>query len=68
MKKHIYSNDYETYIVFKFMDLWIVSQDDVWATKKYKTFREAKIAIDNQEIRFQGRHSVENELFNQFFS
>lgn len=52
MIKHIYSNDFETYEIYKTGDVYTVWQDGVPAEGKYKTLKDAKKAIDNQEIYF----------------
>lgn len=52
--RHIYSNEYNTYEIKKFDGVWRVIDlaDGLFAEGKYKTLKEAKKAIDNQEIYF----------------
>lgn len=52
MKKYTYSNEYESYEIYQFNGEWVVCQDGVFSETKYKTLKEAKQAIDNQEIYF----------------
>lgn len=52
MRIYTYSNEYETYEIIKFNNEWVVTQDGVFADRKYKRLKDAKLAIDNQEIRF----------------
>lgn len=54
MKTYTYSNEWETYKIFKMNNEWIVEdvESGLWADKRYSTLKEAKKAIDNQEIYF----------------
>lgn len=52
MKKYTYSNQFETYEICKFNNEWFVMQDGVFAEGSYKRLKDAKKAIDNQEIYF----------------
>lgn len=51
-----YSNEFETYDIIKFtingQVRWFISQDGVFATKSYTRLKDAKKAIDNQEVYF----------------
>lgn len=52
MRIYTYSNEFETYEIIKMNNEWIIQQDGVFADRKYKTLKEAKKAIDNQEVFF----------------
>jgi len=52
VKKYFYSGPFQTYCVMQFNGLWTVWQDGVQAEKSYKRLKDAKKAIDNQEIFF----------------
>lgn len=56
MRVYTYNNQYESYEVYKRVvngkTDWIVSQDGVASNKRYKRLKDAKMAIDNQEIYF----------------
>ena len=51
-----YSNEFETYDIIKFTVngkvVWRVSQDGIFSEKSYERLKDAKKAIDNQEIYF----------------
>lgn len=52
MKTYKYANEYEEYEIVKFNNEWVVMQDGVFSNNRYKTLKDAKRGIDNQEIYF----------------
>lgn len=52
MKKYNYSNEFETYEIHKTEQGWVISQDGIWAENRFKTLKDAKTCIDNQEVRW----------------
>lgn len=52
MKIYTYSNEYQTYQIMQFNGEWTIWQDGVQADRTYKRLKDAKRAIDLQDVWF----------------